>query len=566
VERGVTSSRAATGSGTATWLLLAVTVLATLSLVGLLWTSPVHRTQEARVLVTAREMKDAGWQGWLIPTTNGHVRLRKPPLAYWATAASFKIFGVGSVQGRMPAALAGGATLLITFHCTAWLFGRTAALFAAASLLGCVGFFTYARQAETDVWAMLFVTAGVYTTWRGYTAVRTAAAGCDSPGQPAEVHPWLWFHASAIYIAMAALAKGPPAAYPLLFFAALVIRDRAWTPVRSWLTSGAWLTALVIAVPWFLYVFRHPMAGQLSHDLANSAVGGGGHGGSFLRYVPHLLGATAPWSGMVVLAMVAATQRCRCDHRLSGVMLWCGAILVPLCFWANKQPHYLLPLLPPVMVLAGWLLGQSASGAADAGLIVWVRGTWCASVIGPAMAVPAIVLWGRVNRGRVATVDVAAVACVCIAVAGAGRAFRLHGLKGALSAYAVAGCAVTIVLVGIWAPAADSATPRTIAAHIRGEFGPGPYVFYRGLGENLPLTWYLNGVVPRIESDAELAQMLARNPRLVIIQATSTRTEDSDEALELSGRRHVFEDEGHRFIVQSGASPATAANLKQRER
>ena len=40
-----------------------LTAFAALLLLGLLWTSPVHRTQEARVLVTAREMEDSGWQG-----------------------------------------------------------------------------------------------------------------------------------------------------------------------------------------------------------------------------------------------------------------------------------------------------------------------------------------------------------------------------------------------------------------------------------------------------------------------------------------------------------------------
>jgi len=84
-----------------------LTAFAALLLLGLLWTSPVHRTQEARVLVTAREMEDSGWHGWMIPKTNGHVRLRQPPLAYWATAASYKVLGVGIVHGRLPAALAG---------------------------------------------------------------------------------------------------------------------------------------------------------------------------------------------------------------------------------------------------------------------------------------------------------------------------------------------------------------------------------------------------------------------------------------------------------------------------
>ena len=45
-----------------------------------LWVPPVQRTQEARVLETAREMMYAPWRGWLIPKLNGQPRLEKPPL------------------------------------------------------------------------------------------------------------------------------------------------------------------------------------------------------------------------------------------------------------------------------------------------------------------------------------------------------------------------------------------------------------------------------------------------------------------------------------------------------
>ena len=41
---------------------------------------PVSRTQEARVLETARQMIGTGYENWLIPKLNGHIRLQKPPL------------------------------------------------------------------------------------------------------------------------------------------------------------------------------------------------------------------------------------------------------------------------------------------------------------------------------------------------------------------------------------------------------------------------------------------------------------------------------------------------------
>src|SRR5947209_20225411 len=61
----------------------------------------VTRTQEARVLETAREMLGGGWREWLVPHINGKVRLEKPPLAYWLAAGGFKWFGVSERAGRV---------------------------------------------------------------------------------------------------------------------------------------------------------------------------------------------------------------------------------------------------------------------------------------------------------------------------------------------------------------------------------------------------------------------------------------------------------------------------------
>jgi 4-amino-4-deoxy-L-arabinose transferase-like glycosyltransferase len=79
-----------------------------------LGTPVVQRTQEARVLETAREMLDSrDWRQWMIPRLNGQVRLQKPPLAYWVAAGSIKVLGVNDFAGRLPFALAGWLTIAV---------------------------------------------------------------------------------------------------------------------------------------------------------------------------------------------------------------------------------------------------------------------------------------------------------------------------------------------------------------------------------------------------------------------------------------------------------------------
>src|SRR5262245_53016857 len=53
---------------------------------------------EGRYAEIAREILATG--DWLVPTLNGFAHLQKPPMTYWLTAASFKMFGLGEWAAR----------------------------------------------------------------------------------------------------------------------------------------------------------------------------------------------------------------------------------------------------------------------------------------------------------------------------------------------------------------------------------------------------------------------------------------------------------------------------------
>src|SRR4051794_3123383 len=174
----------------------------------------VQRTQEARVLVPSREMLQLGGSRWLIPQMNGRLRLEKPPLTYWLGAAAFAVGGVSETAGRVPTALCGWLALAAVYLCTTQFFDRRAGLFAAASLLGGMMFYRHVRLAETDAWVMLFDTCAITAIWRGSSDIDH------------QRRAWRWFLASGVFIGLAALAKGVPALYVLLFLVGLAIERR----------------------------------------------------------------------------------------------------------------------------------------------------------------------------------------------------------------------------------------------------------------------------------------------------------------------------------------------------
>src|SRR5215218_5929276 len=144
---------------------IALWVLSGVALLLFLDRAPVQRTQEARVMETAREVLGRPARDWLIPRLNGEVRLRKPPLAYWLSAGGFEAFDVKPWAARLPMALAGWLTIGITYAFAARAFDRFTGLLASAALLGSYMFYRYTRLAETDALAMLFVTLAIYAIW-----------------------------------------------------------------------------------------------------------------------------------------------------------------------------------------------------------------------------------------------------------------------------------------------------------------------------------------------------------------------------------------------------------------
>ena len=102
---------------------LAVAVLGLLS--GWLFlgnlTYPLFEPDESRYAQVALEMLQSG--DFVVPRLLGEPFLHKPPLLYWATAASLRVFGPCEFGARFPLALAAILTVLVTFVLGARLLG-----------------------------------------------------------------------------------------------------------------------------------------------------------------------------------------------------------------------------------------------------------------------------------------------------------------------------------------------------------------------------------------------------------------------------------------------------------
>jgi 4-amino-4-deoxy-L-arabinose transferase-like glycosyltransferase len=296
----------------------------------------VMRTQEARVLETARQMLGKPIHDWIIPKLNEEQRLQKPPVTYWMTAASFKLINISEFAGRVPPVLCAWMTLLITYMCAKTFFTPRIALLSSATLLGSYMFFRHARLAETDTPVMLCVTVSTFAFWKAV-----------------DLNSKKYFHFACAASGLAALTKGPPALFPILFFITLVLTTKNFRAFRVFLFSGALITFL-LALTWYGYVLRTVGSQTILFELHNVSAGADHKAWPWV-YIPMLLIAMLPWCVLLPFEIYYAFTHFA-DPRLRALLIWIASILLPLCIAGNKQFHYLAPLMPPMFILTGVFL------------------------------------------------------------------------------------------------------------------------------------------------------------------------------------------------------------------
>jgi 4-amino-4-deoxy-L-arabinose transferase-like glycosyltransferase len=194
---------------------------------------------DSQVAAGAREM--VGSRQWLVPTNNGVPQLGGPPLAYWAVALSFKIFGVGPTAARLPIALAMIGTVALTFLIGERLAGYWRGFAAGLIYLTSAGTFVLGRLVAPENLLSLFVTAAIYCAVCGYQRKAFRAA---------------WFAGFWIATAAATLTQGPAALILLggvvAILAALFREGRL--RFAGLLHGANLLLFIAIVAPWFVLV------------------------------------------------------------------------------------------------------------------------------------------------------------------------------------------------------------------------------------------------------------------------------------------------------------------------
>jgi 4-amino-4-deoxy-L-arabinose transferase-like glycosyltransferase len=316
------------------------------------------RIQEARVLETAREMRERG--DLVVPYMNGQPRLKKSPLAYWLAAVSFSAAGESVGVGRLYSALAASATALIVYFLGHMMGAARTGLWAALVLVSSRLFLRYGRLAETDMLLTVAVTAAFVAFMM---ALRPEDTGSGPSPRPAS-RVRLWMLGAWVAVAVAFLAKGPEGLLlPVVSIVAYLAMRRDWSGLKAVFHPSGLLLFVLLAAPWFVLILtRVDFAGSAFWSETKAIVLGISHGREFVYWVFYYLIRVwpdfAPWSLLLPLVVWAAFRSFSSVRLVRVGLIWTAAVLVQIELVGNRQVHYLLPALPPLALLTGWWIAE----------------------------------------------------------------------------------------------------------------------------------------------------------------------------------------------------------------
>lgn len=305
---------------------------------------------EGRYAEIPREMVVSG--DWLAPHLNDIQYLEKPPLQYWATAALYRVLGVKPWVSRLYNAGLGFLLVLLVWHAGRRLYGESAGRFAALILASSVLFYALGHVNTLDVGLTFWMNAGILSllAWNGADSRRGL----------------LWL--AWALLGFAVLQKGlVGVVLPGFALALYVLIQRDWSLVSRLSPIRGLAIVTAINLPWW-WLMQQRNPGFVDWFFVHE---------HYRRFTTTEHGRAQPWwyfSALLligILPWVVPMARgiwagWRADRpTLTGegsgstlatsrlLIVWAAAVFIFYSPSGSKLAPYILPMLPPLALLAG---------------------------------------------------------------------------------------------------------------------------------------------------------------------------------------------------------------------
>jgi 4-amino-4-deoxy-L-arabinose transferase-like glycosyltransferase len=301
---------------------------------------------ETRYAVVAREMRETGQ--WVLPHLNGAIYAEKPPLFFWAVNLSVFLLGKDSeLANRLPAALAGLATIFLTFFFGERLFNSRVGFLSALILATCLFFPQISRCMVLDsLFTLLFL----------------LTLSCFYLGYEKEEGRRKYYFLAGLFMGLGVLTKGPVAYLTLPLFFIYAFLQRGLKRFWSYDLLLGFLFSLAIVSVWLIpacIIGGEDYTRRILLQQTVTRLFGRGdrvHARPFFFYFVRFPAEFLPWIVFLPTALVFAFRRGDAIRRkeLLFLSVWFIFVFIFFTFVRGKKDNYILPLYPAGSILLGW--------------------------------------------------------------------------------------------------------------------------------------------------------------------------------------------------------------------
>jgi 4-amino-4-deoxy-L-arabinose transferase-like glycosyltransferase len=325
--------------------------------IGLLGIMPQMEPDEARYSLIPSAMNQSG--NYVTPHIKNVVYLEKPPLVYWATAMSFKVFGENDFSARLFAALCAWGCVLLTYFIGKHFRDEKTGLYAAALLTISAFPFALGRINILDMPLTFFLCLSI---WLGYLSLT----------EEKKKYLYYLFYFSC---ALAFLTKGViGVVFPFTILVLWLIWAGRWRQMWQLFSPIGILIFLIVVCPWlilaqkensdflwFFFVREHFLRFTTKMH---------GKTEPFYYYLPIIIAGTIPWSVYLIKAWkwksIEEWLFSKEENKLLAV--WILFIFLFYTFSSSKLATYIAPVFLPMALFAGSVFRDYEQDLSEAGV------------------------------------------------------------------------------------------------------------------------------------------------------------------------------------------------------
>ncbi|MDD5722322.1 MAG: glycosyltransferase family 39 protein [Syntrophales bacterium] len=307
---------------------------------------PLMEPDEARYSHIPSLMNSTG--DYVTPRLHHVVYLEKPPLCYWATALSFKIFGENDFSSRLFVGLCAWGCIILVYCIGVFFADEKTGVYSAGVLTTFLFHFAFGRLNILDIPLAFFVCLAI---WAGYRYIEKGGRG--------RAWIYLFYFASAL----AFLTKGLIGiVFPFAILILWLLISRRWRSVFMLFSPVGVIILLAVSCPWIILVqkanedflwffFIHEHLLRYATDACRRE-------GPLYYYVPIIIAGTLPWCAFLPEATTGNTNKkmlFRGDIDWRFLLTWIVFMFAFFSLSSSKLIPYMTPLFLPLAIIFGYV-------------------------------------------------------------------------------------------------------------------------------------------------------------------------------------------------------------------